>query len=67
MIRLNRMSGGELREALGALEITPFEMSQLTHVPERRVLRWLHGEETVPLCAALTVPEAKALAFATRS
>lgn len=72
MTRRNRMTGIELREAVRSLGLTPLELSWLIDAPERRVLRWLHEEETIPrwlrgYCAAMTVPEAKALALASRA
>lgn len=67
-----RMTGPELREALRSLGLTSLELSRLIGAPERRVLRWLHDEEATPrwlrsYCAAMTVPEAKALALASRA
>lgn len=68
MIARARMTGQELRDALAVLALTAADLGLLTSVPERRVLRWLHEEETVPpwlrgYCAALTIPEAKARAI----
>lgn len=69
MTERSRMTGPEFREALRMIPMAPDDFSRLIGAPERRVLQGLHDKENIPpwvrgYCAALTVPESKALALA---
>jgi hypothetical protein len=67
----HRMTGREFGAALQALGLSPLDWSNLVGIRKEKAMRWLHDEETIPswvpgYCAAMTVPEARALAVAAR-